>query len=48
MDVRNIREALTLPLLEGDEPFGFEAMKKKALAGGRRPPPVHDDHLYEL
>ncbi len=34
-------------LMDGDEPFSLEAMKKKVQAGRKRPP-VHDDHLYEL
>jgi putative FmdB family regulatory protein len=34
-------------LMEGDEPFSLEAMKKKVQAGQKRPP-VHDDHLYDL
>lgn len=34
-------------LMDGDEPFSLEAMKKKMQAGRKRPP-VHDDHLYEL
>jgi putative FmdB family regulatory protein len=34
-------------LMEGDEPFSLEAMKKKVQAGSKRQP-VHDDHLYDL
>ena len=34
-------------LLEGDEPFSLEAMKKRGLAGKRRPP-QRDERLYEL
>ena len=34
-------------LMEGEEPFSFETMKKKVGSGVRRPP-RHDDHLYEL
>lgn len=34
-------------LVDGDEPFSLEAMKKKVQAGRKRPP-VHDDHLYDL
>ncbi|MDD2466623.1 MAG: zinc ribbon domain-containing protein [Desulfobulbus sp.] len=34
-------------LMEGDEPFSLEAMKKKVQAGGKRPP-VHDEKLYDL
>lgn len=34
-------------LMEGDEPFSLEAMKKKVQAGSKRPP-VHDDYLYDL
>jgi putative FmdB family regulatory protein len=33
-------------LMDGDEPFTLEAMKKKAQAASRKP--VHDDTLYEL
>jgi len=33
-------------LMETDAPFALEAIKKKGLAGGRRP--LRDDHLYEL
>lgn len=33
-------------LLEGDEGFSLEAMKKKVRSGRR--PPVHDEKLYEL
>lgn len=34
-------------LMDGEEPFSLEAMKKKAQSGGRRPP-RHDERLYEL
>jgi len=34
-------------LMDGEEPFSLEAMKKKVQAGTRRPP-RHDDRLYEL
>lgn len=34
-------------LMEGEEPFTLEAMKKKAQAGSRRPP-FRDEQLYEL
>ena len=33
-------------LMDGDEPFSLETMKKKAQAAGRKP--AHDDKLYEL
>ena len=33
-------------LMDGDEPFTLEAMKKKAQAASRKP--AHDDTLYEL
>ena len=33
-------------LMDGDEPFTLEAMKKKAQAASRKP--AHDDKLYEL
>jgi hypothetical protein len=33
-------------LMDGDEPFTLEAMKKKAQAASRKP--THDDTLYEL
>jgi hypothetical protein len=33
-------------LMDGDEPFSLEAMKKKAQAASRKP--AHDDTLYEL
>lgn len=33
-------------LLEGDDAFSFEAMKKKITTGSK--PVVHDEHLYEL
>jgi putative FmdB family regulatory protein len=34
-------------LMEGDEPFSLEAMKKKVQAGQKRAP-VYDDRLYDL
>lgn len=34
-------------LMDGEEPFSLEAMKKKAQSGGRRPP-RHDERLYQL
>lgn len=34
-------------LMEGDEPFSLEAMKKKVQAGSKRPP-IHDEKLYDL
>jgi len=34
-------------LMEGEEPFTLEAMKKKAQFASRRPP-SHDERLYEL
>ena len=34
-------------LMEGEEPFTLEAMKKKVQFGSRRPP-SHDERLYEL
>lgn len=34
-------------LMEGEEPFSLEAMKKKAQAGSRRAP-LHDERLYDL
>jgi len=34
-------------MMEGEEPFSLEAMKKKAQAGCRRAP-LHDERLYEL
>lgn len=34
-------------LMEGEEPFSLDAIKKKVQAGRNRPP-VHDDHLYDL
>jgi putative FmdB family regulatory protein len=34
-------------LMEGDEPFSLEAMKKK-MQNGQKKRPVHDEHLYEL
>lgn len=34
-------------LMEGEEPFTLEAMKKKAQSGSRRPP-SRDERLYEL
>lgn len=34
-------------LMDGDDPFSLEAIKKKVQAGRKRPP-VHDEHLYEL
>ena len=34
-------------LMDGDEPFSLEAMKKRVQGGARRPP-RHDDHLYEM
>ena len=33
-------------LMDGDEPFSLETMKKKVQAAGRKP--AHDDKLYEL
>lgn len=33
-------------LLDGDEPFSLETMKKKVQSAARRP--RHDEHLYEL
>jgi len=34
-------------LMDGEEPFSLEAMKKKVQSGCRRPP-LHDERLYEL
>nr|WP_321467127.1 zinc ribbon domain-containing protein [uncultured Desulfobulbus sp.] len=34
-------------LMEGEEPFSLETMKKKVQSGGKRPP-IHDEKLYEL
>lgn len=34
-------------LMDGDEPFSLEAMKKKVQAG-KKQPPLHDEHLYDL
>jgi len=34
-------------LMDGEEPFSLEAMKKKVQPGCRRPP-LHDERLYEL
>jgi putative FmdB family regulatory protein len=34
-------------LMDGEEPFSLEAMKKKVQSGARRPP-LHDERLYEL
>lgn len=34
-------------LMEGEEPFSLEAIRKKMSAGSRRPP-MHDERLYEL
>jgi len=34
-------------LMDGEEPFSLEAMKKKAQSGCRRPP-LRDERLYEL
>jgi len=34
-------------LMEGEEPFSLEAMKKKVQSGSRRAP-LRDERLYEL
>jgi putative FmdB family regulatory protein len=35
-------------LMDGEEPFSLEAIKKKALQSGSHRAPLHDERLYEL